>query len=234
MIRNNTAKRGGAIYITGNSANVTIERSTIYGNTSFQGKGAIDNNQATVEIYTSTVSYNSASTGDGGVRNSYGTVLIISSTLSGNTNAEVVAESGGGGIVTLTQSIIDGHCSVGDSSAIDSDSFNLESPGNTCYLGVSDNFNVPDAKIDYLNWNGGPTLTQHPQPLSPAVDPFFIFGSLTCPAPDQRGVSRPRDGESDPDLVPDCDIGAVERAPGSLFFDDFECGYSTSWSTAVP
>ena len=55
-----------------------------------------------------------------------------------------------------------------------------------------------------------------------------------CSDPDQRGLSRPRDGESDPDTDPDCDIGAVERVPGLIFFDGFEYGYTTAWSAAIP
>jgi len=236
MIRYNTAGQGGAIYATGAEADVTFERSTIYANSTFEGKGAINNNYGTMVIYTSTVSNNYAPTGDGGVRNRYGTVLIISSTLSGNTNAEVVAEYAGEGLVTLTRSIIDGHCAVGigDPSPIDTNWYNLESPGDTCHLEMfEDKYNVADAMIDGLGWNGGPTLTRLPQPLSPVVDTSFA-SQPTCPGPDQRWISRPWDGEADPDFIPECDVGAIERVPGALFFGPFECGYTTSWSEAVP
>ena len=235
IIRNNSATRGGAIYITGSDTDVTVERSAIYGNSSAEGKGAIDNTFGTVVIYTSTVSNNYAGSGNGGVRNHYGTMFIISSTLSGNTNAEVVAEYEGGGLVTLTRSIIDGHCSVevGDPSAIETDWYNLESPGDTCRLDLfKDKFNVADAMIGNLDWNGGPTPTHLPERLSPVVDTSFSPPS-TCPGPDQRWISRPWDGEADPNTTAECDVGAVERVPNGLFFDPFECGYTTSWSSTV-
>jgi len=235
MIRNNSAGRGSAIAVISDTANVVVERSTIYGNTSFDGRGSVYSSDATVVIDTSTVSYNYGSSGSGGVYNIRGTISIIGSTLSGNAGAQVVATYDGGGLVTLNRTIIDGYCTVEHDDAIESKWFNLESPGNTCgLLAIFDKFNVVDSKIDYFHWNGGPTLTQHPQPLSPVVDPTFSLVQPSCPDPDQRGVSRPRDGESDPDTDPECDIGAVERAPGSLFFDDFECAYTTAWSTTVP
>ncbi len=42
------------------------------------------------------------------------------------------------------------------------------------------------------------------------------------------------DGESDLDRAPECDVGAVERAPGMIFFDCFECGYTTPRSSSHP
>lgn len=54
--------------------------------------------------------------------------------------------------------------------------------------------------------NGGPTMTHHPQPSSPALnagDPAVPgSGGTACEAIDQRGIVRPQNGR--------CDIGAVE------------------------
>jgi hypothetical protein len=61
--------------------------------------------------------------------------------------------------------------------------------------------------------NGGFTLTHFLGLGSPAID----SGSpTTCPATDQRGVTRPLDGNEDG--TPRCDMGAYEYQPGSLFF----------------
>lgn len=57
-----------------------------------------------------------------------------------------------------------------------------------------------------LSNNGGLTQTHALVPGSPAID-----GAGTCPAKDQRGVSRPQDGNNDG--LPICDIGAFEREP---------------------
>lgn len=76
--------------------------------------------------------------------------------------------------------------------------------------------------------NGGPTRTMLPAPESPLVDvidplPFWAGPALACTTyPDQRGVSRPQDGNGRPETggitvgpygpaTEWCDIGAVER-----------------------
>jgi hypothetical protein len=55
--------------------------------------------------------------------------------------------------------------------------------------------------------NGGPTETHALLPGSPAVD---AGDDTACPAADQRGVTRPVDGNGDGTAV--CDIGAYEKA----------------------
>jgi hypothetical protein len=50
--------------------------------------------------------------------------------------------------------------------------------------------------------NGGATMTQELPRSSPAVKAGGVTGSSSCPATDQRGLSRP--------WGPACDIGAFE------------------------
>ena len=56
--------------------------------------------------------------------------------------------------------------------------------------------------------NGGPTRTHALVAGSPAID---AVNDGTCPPPakDQRGVSRPQDGNGDGGIA--CDIGSFER-----------------------
>ena len=82
-----------------------------------------------------------------------------------------------------------------------------------------------------LGWYGGSTPVHQPLPGSPAVDQ--TIAALACPSFDQRGLSRPRDGDGDGGAV--CDIGAVELAgPGEIFVETFESGFLTPWSDVVP
>ncbi|MEM7139927.1 MAG: choice-of-anchor Q domain-containing protein [Actinomycetota bacterium] len=61
-----------------------------------------------------------------------------------------------------------------------------------------------DPLLGPLQDNGGPTSTRAPLAGSPAID----AATGTCPATDQRGETRPRDGDGDGAAT--CDIGAVE------------------------
>ena len=58
--------------------------------------------------------------------------------------------------------------------------------------------------------NGGPTLTHLPSASSPAID---AADNAACSPTDQRGYSRPVDGNNPPDGFSDCDIGSVEYLP---------------------
>jgi hypothetical protein len=63
--------------------------------------------------------------------------------------------------------------------------------------------------------NGGETLTHALLPGSPAID---TGDNPACLASDQRGISRPQDGNNNGDVF--CDIGAfeVESLSSSQFF----------------
>src|SRR5262249_37635873 len=66
--------------------------------------------------------------------------------------------------------------------------------------------NPLDPKLGALANNGGPTLTHALLASSPAIDGGDTDGA---PATDQRGVSRPRDGDFNGTRI--VDIGAFER-----------------------
>ena len=79
---------------------------------------------------------------------------------------------------------------------------NLDSDG-TCNLSPAD-ATAANPRLGPLAANGGPTLTHALLAGSPAID-----SGTVCPAKDQRGVSRPRDGDGNGSAA--CDRGSFER-----------------------
>ncbi len=65
-----------------------------------------------------------------------------------------------------------------------------------------------DPLLGVLQDNGGFTFTDEPGVGSSAID---SGDNASCGATDQRGVSRPLDGDANGSVI--CDIGAVEVAP---------------------
>lgn len=84
--------------------------------------------------------------------------------------------------------------------------YNLASDASCAFFEPSDVEGV-DPLLGMIGDNGGPTWTQLPLPGSPLIDAIAV----ACPANDQRGISRPQDGDADG--VAYCDIGAVEVVP---------------------
>ena len=64
------------------------------------------------------------------------------------------------------------------------------------------------AKLGPLSDDGGPNFTRGLLSGSPAID---AGDASSCPSTDQRGVTRPQDGDADG--TSRCDIGAYEMAP---------------------
>ncbi len=134
-----------------------------------------------------------------------------------------------GGSAALGNTVVVGLCVQGG-GPLTTLGGNLESPGNSCGLGGSDLVNVANPGLSALGFAGGPAPLYRPLPGGPALDaPLAAAG---CRPLDQRGLSRPRDGDGDGAAV--CDIGAAELAgPGELFLETFECGFATGWSQVV-
>jgi CSLREA domain-containing protein len=219
-ISGNTATdEGGGVYI-GQSGIVTINDSTISENQALFGGGVTHEGSETVTINNSTISGNSADDNGGGVESfSEGTVSIANSTITNNTADDDSDGSGdgggvriGSGAIQVRNTIIAGNndptsdpdC-FGTLTSLGYNLIGIESAG--CDLTGDETGNVSgNALLGPLADNGGPTLTHTLLAGSPAID----AGSPDCPPPaaDQRGFSRPRDG--DDDQAPVCDIGAVE------------------------
>jgi hypothetical protein len=235
-ISSNTAiQNGGGIYHSGTS--LTITNSTFSSNSATNSGGGIfsyfpltinnstfsDNDAAnagggimnggTLTVNNSTFSHNSASSAGGGIYNSGGPVNITNSTLSANSAG---ANFGGGiynsGSATLRNTIIANSTSGGNCNGTITDGGgNLVWGDSTC-PGTNAN-----PKLSTLGNFGGPTQTFALLSGSTAIDagndatcaagvgnPTYGAGGL-----DQRGVTRPRDGDNNGTTV--CDMGAFER-----------------------
>lgn len=215
----NGAGKGGGIL---NGGYLTLTQSTVSNNTSFMGGGILNGwmditgtctYTGTLFIENSTLADNLAYTQGGGIENiCNSTTTLASSTLAGN-----LAASGGGiffdtGDVRVDHTIIAASQAGGDCNrGITELGHNLDSD-NTCGLDAVTG-SLPDTApmLGSLSDNGGATWTQALLWNSPAID---AGDEGLCPATDQRGLGRPKDGDGD--HIPLCDIGAYE-VQGNLF-----------------
>jgi hypothetical protein len=164
-------------------------------------------------ITNSTVSGNVASGFGGGIRTNADTSLD-SVTIAGNTSG--LGSGGGieqtGGTVTVKNTIIAGNSGQAGNSdcagTLTSQGHNLVQAvpaGCTITGDAFGNLIGMDPLLGPLQDNGGPTPTRALLPGSPAIDAGSDTG---CPDTDQRGYSRPVDGDNNGPPV--CDMGAFE------------------------
>lgn len=231
---NNSAVSGGGIQNLGNGATAIIENSRISSNTAGVTGGGISNtgvltllnstldqNQArtgggidhsgfTMNLTNVTISNNSANDNGGGVYNR-ADAIFLNVTLTGN---QANGSGTGGNIFNDTASLaiknsivsdsnVDGNCFNSD-GIINSQGHNLDS-GNTCGFASTGDLINTDPMLGMLQDNGGVTFTHALLTGSMAIDHGDNAG---CPNADQRGFSRPGDGDGNGTAV--CDIGSYE------------------------
>ena len=211
---------GGGIF---NLGTVTLTNSTVSGNSvgvsGASGAGAGIFNNGTVTLTNSTVSGNSTGFqgGGGGIfNNDGGTVTLTNSTVSGNSAPDGVG--GGifneGGTVTLRNTILAGNSASTDpdcSGTLTSDDYNLIQDTTGCAIVGTTTHDITgqDPHLGPLANNGGPTQTMADDTPATVTHPAVDAGSCvdqngTAISTDQRGYTRPDDGEAA------CDIGAYE------------------------
>jgi hypothetical protein len=200
-VGSNIATSGGGGVCS--SVMLTLSRSTIAGNVADHAGGV--ENSGTLTLSNSTVSSNTSRGAGSGLWNS-GVATVTNTTLSGN-----AVEGDGGdirnvGMLVIESSLVEGDCS-GDVDAISSNGYNIESVGDTCgFQHETDQVEVQaeDLRLESLENNGGPTVTNALLPGSVAIN--RIPAVMCEPTTDQRGVARPQGAM--------CDVGAFELEEG--------------------
>lgn len=190
--------KGPGVHVYQSAA--TIQNSTISGNVAHISGGGISVvGESTVELHFVTV-----------VRNT--------------TNAQLGQAADGGGVYVdpsnsatlhMRNSLIADNLDKGGQAhdcagAIISEGYNLIENQVGCLIGGSNVGNIAagqDPVLGTLALNGSKTKNHLPDATSPIVDVIPVAFCDT--ALDQRGVTRPRDGNGDGNKL--CDIGAVER-----------------------
>jgi hypothetical protein len=186
------------IYVEGGA--LTVANSTFNDNRA--SSGVIFAFSETASISNSTFSNNtSLSSGSHSViiNGLNGQTSITNSTFSGNESAITSVFP-----ITVTNSIIETNFVESDCSNVVG-SGNIQWPLNSPSCGSS--FHYADPKLAPLANNGGSTMTMALLPGSAAIDSALA----PFPAADQRGVSRPRDGDNNGSAI--ADVGAFEVSP---------------------
>ena len=213
-VANNTSGwAGGGVFSFFNTT-TTIKRSTISGNVATDVGGGM-RSLGNAEIVNSTISGNESLAW-------YGSAIFVTDGVVNMTNSTVADNVSPAGApadlfvgtfgdssatLTLTNTLVAGaqaNCFIayfgGGTVTLAVDHNNVFTNA-TCNPGASD-LVVPDAGIEALADNGGPTLTHALLAGSPAID---TADDLACPTTDQRGVSRPQAAA--------CDVGSFELEP---------------------
>jgi predicted outer membrane repeat protein len=197
---------GGVLVFTGHA---TIDDTTFAGNEAGGRGGGLYLNEITSRqstITNSTFSGNKAGVG-GGIYNIGQGTILTHVTVANNT--ATLRDTGGGihwsGSLSSKSSIFAHNGPQNCSSNFISQGHNLSSDA-TCFAPGGTDRTGTDPKLGELADNGGPTTTLALQDGSPAID---AADNTNAPAFDQRGVSRPQDGDGDRQALHD--IGAFEK-----------------------
>ncbi len=224
LSENYAAGSGGAILMT--AGTLAITDSTFSGNLAGAHGGAIKMDAGTATLSQSTLHGNTGPATGGGLSLFGGSVSLTHCTVAGNLSPE----GSGGGLYLINGSslsvhntIIAGNGSLSPEADLDLQGATLTRTGTNLignHTGASADFpaGLPNGNGDYVGTaaapldallgplaaHGGPTQTRLPLVGSPVLD----RATGIVPALDQRGLSRPRDGDGDFVFV--ADIGAVE------------------------
>ena len=204
FFNNDAAAAGGGMVIGGVNDQYTFTNVTISGNqqtpdTGNVGGGAIwldEGPSVSVTFIHSTITNNTATGafGGGGIyHGGTGVANLKNTILAGNSSANSTDEDCSGSFVSQDYNII-------------------QDADGTCTFSGTTTHNVTGASgvVNALADNGGSSQTHSLPSNSPAVDaiPANINGCGATYTVDQRGASRPQDGNGDTTVA--CDIGAFE------------------------
>ena len=228
--------------IANDNGTLTINASTVSGNTSRCNAGGISNT-GTLTLINSTVSGNTDEDkwpskeapclGGGGVGNVLGTLMMTNCTVSGNIyggianimgTATVVSSTVSNNTVfdirsifeavsTFTNSVVDGDCDA-DFVSILSNGYNIESPGNTC--GFDQSTDQVNISVEALAL--GPLADNGGPTMTQALLPGSVaidkIPEADCVDADGAPLTTDQRGEPRPETGGTmCDVGAFEVQP---------------------
>jgi len=197
----NVADDGGGVY--NDSSSPTLANVTFAGNTAMgHGGGMHNENSSSPTLTNVTFSGNTAGWAGGLYNNSFSFPTLLNVTFSGNTGISYIGgiRSESGSWPILTNCIMWG----------DTPGAEIDGDATVTYSDIQGSFtgegNIDaDPLLGILANNSGPTLTHALLEGSPAID---AGSPTTCPPFDQRGLTRPIDGDGDGNAV--CDMGSYE------------------------
>lgn len=200
---------GGGLY-TNAGGDLLVEHSTFSNNLSLGGASGIAaggyvtaTNALTVR--NSTISGNVAQGIAGGLFVGAATPLVEFCTFAGNEGLPMGAAYYSPGPSTVRGTAIGATASPSCAGVLPASGGDNVDQDGSCGLAAAGDRSGIDPQLGPLQNNGGPTDTHEPLGASPLLD--GVTGGA-CPATDQRGVSRPTDGNGDGTAT--CDVGAVE------------------------
>lgn len=206
---NMATEDGGGVYVY--DGTVTMTGVTVNGNTAGRFGGGIFNGK-TITLTNVTISGNTASSKGGGFHNVV-TATLTNVTISDNSGDGFFQDGYPSTNATFKNTIIANNTAANCYliKALTSQGYNLSSD-NSCAgsFTAPGDLNNTNPLLGALADNGGATQTHALQSGSPAIDAGTNTG---CPSADQRGVTRPLDGNGDGSAT--CDIGAFEYNPSS-------------------
>ncbi len=227
VVTGNQANSGGGLLAS--DTDLTILRSTISNNhavsvvESGSGGGAYFY-AGSARIQSSTIAGNDATGGAGAVAwSSLAEVSIEQTTIAGNSAAiGSIFSTSDAANLRVRDSILAGDCNLSGVTTPQSGGGNLESPGDTCGLGPSDQVRISGAALGLgaLALQGGSAPTMALAAGSPARN---RVPAARCAPFDQRGFQRLAPGDAA------CDAGAYEaigfcRQPNLAVPDNFPAG----------
>lgn len=231
VMRNRANFSGGINHWNG--AILDIDSSTIAFNVAVNQDGGIATASNNGLIQNSTIAFNttisSPTTDVVGIHNG-GTLTISGSTIYGHDEGvAVMSYALYNALVTFGNSAVQGPC-YGGPGGYATTGGNVFDDSGHAVVGLDDVL-VTRLELASLGNHGGATPTLMPYPFSPVID--HPGADANCLWSDQRGWTRPRDGDGDG--TAHCDAGAVEYLTNEMLFgDNFELGNVLRWSSATP